>query len=142
MGFLVPRDCNELIKRDVDVEYELDRYVLEYGSHGYIKRIVAESGRVLGSEYREIKQLNFSNPSYLPGPLCQMGTLYGRKPYVVALAEHPHALYLAQHGLRYNVAISDLWNRTYTKQIPLLDTIYGNTTIGFLSPEPPPEEES
>jgi len=142
MGFLAERSQFALDQGSTTHEYELDRYVLEYGYHGYLKRMVVDGTQIVGSEYREIKQLNFADPGTVPGPLCVMKTLYGRKPYVVALSEHPHALYLAQNQLTYNVSYSSFWKRERMRDIPDLGVVYGNVMVGFFSPEPPPEEKS
>lgn len=141
MGYLVPRN-NDIILGNHET-YEIDLYVKEYGDHGYLKRYVVEDGnKILGCEYLEIKQLNFSNPATIPGPLCRMKTLPGRLPYLTAICQHPHVLYLAQHNLSYDVPIKNYWIRHKRKDIPDLSIIYGNSSIGFHSPEEVDLEEN
>jgi len=136
MGFLVPYNNDLIVQRDPDATYELDRYVWHYGQQGYLKRcVVRDSHQVLGAEFLEIRQFNFSDPALMPGSLCQVKTLPGRRPYVAALLEHPHALYLAQHQLAYNVPVAKYWQRSRTKEIPDLAIIFGSAAIGFFSPE-------
>jgi hypothetical protein len=136
MGFLVPHNADLVVGSDPDTKYELDRYVKQHGCHGYLKRYVVEdSHKVIGAEYLEIRQLNFANLNFVPGPLCRIQTIPGRKPYVAALMEHPHALHLAQHALAYNVPVVQYWQRYRARRIPDLAVVYGSAAIGFFSPE-------
>jgi hypothetical protein len=144
MGFLVPYRSDFLYTAD-DIAYDLDRYALFYGRHGYLKRLVVEDGhKIVGVEYLEIKQLNFVDPATVPGPLCQIRQIQGCKPYLQAIMEHPHGLQLSQYHLAYNAPVNRHWQRTRTKEIPDLSITYGNTMLGFFSPEevdliPPPD---
>ena len=133
MGFLVPCISDFVDTQDINVSYDLDKYALHYGRPGYLKRYVVEDGhKIVGFEYLEIRQLNFVDPSLLPGPMCKVRQLDGCKPYHIALMENPQALQLAQFRLAYNASVGRRWRRDRTLDIPDLAVVYG---LIFLSAE-------